>query len=117
MADRDIANQFFYSYYLTLLQDTFYVLTDADHKSGKICLGMSLGYISYLAGFKLQSMMLARMFNLVESGQIGASLAESAQADPSITNSVFLKQFCKDLLTRAFSNLLPSVYHICLVKC
>ena len=34
-AEEPIANAFFQQYYLSMLQDTFFVLTDSDHKSGK----------------------------------------------------------------------------------
>lgn len=34
-AEEAIANAFFQQYYLSMLQDTFFVLTDSDHKSGK----------------------------------------------------------------------------------
>lgn len=33
-AGAEVANGFFQTYYLSLLQDIFYVLTDSDHKSG-----------------------------------------------------------------------------------
>ena len=44
---------FFQKFYTTILQDVFFVLTDSDHK----------------AGFKYQSMLLARMFYLVGAGR------------------------------------------------
>ena len=34
-SDPSISNSFYQSYYISLLQDIFYVLTDADHKSCK----------------------------------------------------------------------------------
>lgn len=33
--DPSIASGFYQSYYLSILQDIFFVLTDRDHKSGK----------------------------------------------------------------------------------
>jgi exportin-1 len=33
--DPNIAGAFYRSYYLSILQDIFFVLTDRDHKSGK----------------------------------------------------------------------------------
>jgi exportin-1 len=33
--DPTIAGAFYQSYYLSILQDIFFVLTDRDHKSGK----------------------------------------------------------------------------------
>lgn len=39
--DPNIAGAFFHSYYLSMLQDIFFVLTDRDHKSGKQMLNMN----------------------------------------------------------------------------
>lgn len=35
--DAAVAGAFYQSYYLSILQDIFFVLTDRDHKSGKLC--------------------------------------------------------------------------------
>ena len=56
--DASIANPFWHAYYLSLLQDVFFVLTDTDHKSS----------------FKLQCQVLARLFNLVDSDLITVPL-------------------------------------------
>lgn len=94
-AEKETANQFFYSYLLSMLQDILYVLTDADHKSG----------------FNLQIMILARLFRIVESGAVTLSLAESAGApDPSKSNSLFLKEFAASLLKNAFPHVAPYVF-------
>ena len=80
-------NLFFQQYFLSILQDIFFVLTDADHKSG----------------FKLQSLLLARLFQLVENGTITATLFDPAQVpDPNISNSVFLREYTSNLLKNAF---------------
>lgn len=34
-ADRQFSNMFFQQFFLTILQDVFFVLTDSDHKAGK----------------------------------------------------------------------------------
>ena len=71
-----MANAFFQQYFLSIMQDIFYVLTDTDHKSG----------------FKLQSLLLARMFQLVETNQISVPLFDpSTVPDPSINNATFLR--------------------------
>ena len=71
------------------MQDIFYVLTDTDHKSG----------------FKLQSLLLARMFQLVETNQITVPLFDPATVpDPNISNSVFLREYTASLLKSAFSH-------------
>lgn len=91
-AERDVSNAFFQQYFLSILQDILYVLTDADHKSG----------------FKLQSVLLARMFQLVESGQIQAPLYDpSTITDPNMTNSLFLKEYCNNMLKTAFPHVHP----------
>jgi len=85
--DPNVSDAFFREYFLSILQDIFFVLTDADHKSG----------------FKLQSLLLARLFQLVETGQIHTPLFDPAAVpDPNISNSVFLKEYCANLLKNAF---------------
>ncbi|KAF8136394.1 CRM1 C terminal-domain-containing protein [Boletus edulis] len=86
-AEPGVSNAFFQQYFLSILQDIFFVLTDADHKSG----------------FKLQSLLLARMFQLVETNQIQSPLFSPTQvADPNMSNSLFLKEYCANLLKTAF---------------
>ncbi|KAF7972646.1 hypothetical protein HWV62_17314 [Athelia sp. TMB] len=89
-AEAAIGNSFFQAYFTSIVQDIFFVLTDTDHKSG----------------FKLQSMLLARMFQLVETNGIQTPLFNPAEMpDPSITNSQYLKSFCENLLKTAFPHL------------
>ncbi|KAH6919010.1 Crm1-F1 [Coprinopsis sp. MPI-PUGE-AT-0042] len=86
-ADQSVTNAFFQQYFLNIVQDIFFVLTDADHKSG----------------FKLQSLLLARMFQLVEMGVVQSPLFDPAQVpDPNISNSTFLKEYTANLLKTAF---------------
>ncbi|CAE6515901.1 Exportin-1 [Rhizoctonia solani] len=92
-AEEAIANSFFQQYYLPMLQDTFFVLTDSDHKSG----------------FKHQSLMLQRLFQLVESNSIHAPLFDpSTQPSPPPTNQQFLREYTATLLKNAFPHLTPS---------
>lgn len=56
--------------------DVFFVLTDSDHK----------------AGFKTQCALLARIFELVESGKVQAPLAEGVT-----DNRAYIRQFCANL--------------------
>ncbi|ORY04236.1 hypothetical protein K493DRAFT_345751 [Basidiobolus meristosporus CBS 931.73] len=89
-SDPSIANGFYQGYFLSLLQDIFYVLTDTDHKSG----------------FKLQCLVLSRMFLLVENGSVSAPLFNPAQvSNPSMTNSMFLMEYVCNLLQTAFPHL------------
>ena len=86
-ADAEVSNAFFQQFFLSIVQDIFYVLTDTDHKSG----------------FKLQSMLLARMFQLVETGQITVPLFDPSNVpNPNISNSQFLKEYTANLLKNAF---------------
>ena len=86
-ADPSVANSFFQQYFLNIMQDIFFVLTDTDHKSG----------------FKLQSLLLARMFQLVETNQITVPLYDPATVpDTSVSNADFLRDFTANLLTNAF---------------
>jgi len=88
-----VSNAFFQQYFLSIVQDIFFVLTDADHKSG----------------FKLQSALLARLFQLVEANHIQAPLYDPSQVpEPNMTNSIFLREFCANLLKTAFPHVQPS---------
>lgn len=96
IADTDAAtsNAFFQQFYITILQDVFFVLTDTDHK----------------AGFKSQSMLLARMFYLVQPAdgsqpKIQGPIYPLDQAPPGTSNLEFLGQFVSTLLANAFRNL------------
>ncbi|KAI5478418.1 exportin-1 [Pseudohyphozyma bogoriensis] len=83
------SNGFFQAYFLSLLQDMFFVLTDTDHKSG----------------FKSITTVLAKMFRLVESGDIQAPLFDPSTHDPSMTNPKFVAEYCATLLKSAFPHL------------
>jgi exportin-1 len=92
-AEEPIANAFFQQYYLSMLQDNFFVLTDSDHKSG----------------FKHQSLILQRLFQLVESNAIHAPLFDpSTQSGPPPSNQQFLREYTASLLKNAFPHLQPS---------
>ena len=86
-ANSEPGNAFFQQYFLSVMQDIFYVLTDTDHKSG----------------FKLQSVLLARMFQLVETGKITVPLFDPAAVSNSqMNNSLFLREYTANLLKAAF---------------
>ena len=92
-ADPAVTTAFFQQYFLSIIQDIFFVLTDADHKSG----------------FKLQSVMLARMFQLVELNVIQTPLYDPAQVDASMNNVVFLREYTANLLKTAFPHVQKQV--------
>ncbi|KAI9277581.1 nuclear export factor CRM1 [Sporodiniella umbellata] len=88
--DAAIAGAFYQSYYLSLLQDIFFVLTDSDHKSG----------------FRGQTEVLARLFELVSSNKINTPLFNPSQVpNPNMTNAEFLKEHVSNLLQNAFPHL------------
>ncbi|KAI5359807.1 Putative importin-beta domain, armadillo-like helical, exportin-1/Importin-beta, exportin-1/5 [Septoria linicola] len=87
--DQQTCDAFFQSFYTTILQDVFFVLTDSDHK----------------AGFKYQSMLLARLFWLVGANKISSPIYTPDQAAAGTSNRDFLQNFVASLLSNAFPNL------------
>ncbi|ETI20238.1 hypothetical protein G647_08272 [Cladophialophora carrionii CBS 160.54] len=87
--DPQTSGIFFQQFYISILQDVFFVLTDSDHK----------------AGFKSQCMLLARMFQLVETNKISQPLYQPDQAAPGTSNKQYVSEFTSNLLQRAFPNL------------
>ncbi|KAL7276552.1 Karyopherin transporter [Rhizina undulata] len=89
--DPGTSSAFFQQFFIPILQDIFFVLTDTDHK----------------AGFKLQALLLSRMFFYVDSGKVQAPLYSPEQAPAGTSNSVFLRDYVAGLLRNAFSHLQP----------
>ncbi|CAO3597587.1 unnamed protein product [Absidia cylindrospora] len=88
--DPSIAGGFYQNYYLSILQDIFFVLTDRDHKSG----------------FKGQTEVLAQLFNLATTNQIQVPLFDPTQvSNPNMTNAQFLEGYVINLLQNAFPHL------------
>jgi exportin-1 len=87
--DPQTCNTFFQSFYTTILQDVFFVLTDSDHK----------------AGFKSQSALLAKMFWLVDSNKLTGPIYSPELAPAGTSNREFLRNFVGNLLATAFPNL------------
>ncbi|KAK3387072.1 CRM1 C terminal-domain-containing protein [Podospora didyma] len=92
--DVQTSNAFFNQFFLTILQDVFFVLTDQDHK----------------AGFKTQSMLLMRMFYFVQPAdgsqpKIQGPVYLPDQAPAGTSNRDFLGTFTGTLLQNAFGNL------------
>lgn len=92
----DIAtsNAFFNQFFIPILQDVFFVLTDQDHK----------------AGFKTQSMLLMKMFYLVQPAdgtppKIQGPIYQPDQAQAGTSNREFLGNFVATTLHNAFANL------------
>lgn len=91
--DVQTANAFFQQFFITILQDVFFVLTDPDHK----------------AGFKTQSMLLMKLFNYVMPAEGGTPKIQGPiytdQVPSGTSNRDFLVNFVGTLLSKAFPNL------------
>ena len=106
--DLQTSSMFFQQFYLTILQDVFFVLTDSDHKAGKYHHTIPAKDIAeFSPGFKLQTLLLSRMFYFVESGKISEPVYTPEQAAAGTTNRQFLTEFIGNLLQSAFPNLQP----------
>jgi exportin-1 len=81
-ADPRISAAFYQSYFQSMLQDLFYVLTNSFHKSG----------------FKTQTMLLMQLFLMVDNG-LSCTLYEG------MSNTDFVREYVVDLLHRAFPHL------------
>lgn len=86
--DPTVSSMFFQLFFLNIVQDIFFVLTDGDHKSG----------------FKLQSTLLARMFQLAET--IQTPLFDTSVVSGT-TNPVYVRDYCANLLKTAFPHVQP----------
>lgn len=86
---RSMSSSFFRSFYLSLLQDIFYVLSDSDHK----------------AGFKYQSAILATMFRLISEGIIDVPLWEESPKQSYADNRSYIDDYMLNLLKNAFPHL------------
>jgi len=92
-AGQEVSNLFYKSYFISLLQDVLYVLTDTFHKSG----------------FKLQATILKYMFTTVENGAVTVPLWESTTiSDPTMTNQRYMREYVMNLLRSAFPNFTPN---------
>mmetsp|Transcript_6605 Transcript_6605/g.11084 ORF Transcript_6605/g.11084 Transcript_6605/m.11084 type:complete len:1124 (+) Transcript_6605:163-3534(+) len=84
-ANEQIAQEFYSTFLIPLLQDVFGVLTDRLHKSG----------------FKLQSTILMHLCHTIQRGQVVAPLHSMG---PAVDNAQFLKEHLGGLLVKAFPN-------------
>lgn len=84
-----VASSFYQAFYLSLFTDIFYVLTDGEHKSG----------------FRYQAIILAHLFEIVESGLLQAPLYPSPDQFPD--NRAFVKDFLGNMLRTSFPHLQP----------
>lgn len=89
-AGSSAATSFYQAFYLNLFTDIFYVLTDGEHKSG----------------FRYQSIILAHLFEIVESGLIQVPLYPSGSNFTD--NRAFIKDFLLNMLKSSFPHLQTS---------
>ncbi|GAW01679.1 hypothetical protein LENED_003287 [Lentinula edodes] len=87
----EVAHAFYSQYFLVIVQEIFYVMTDSEHKSG----------------FSLQATVLSRMFKIVnESGMPVEVLDPTANVttgtSTSNMTSEFFQHYCVKLLSSAF---------------
>ncbi|KAI8910419.1 CRM1 C terminal-domain-containing protein [Gorgonomyces haynaldii] len=87
-SEPQVAAAFFQSYFISILQDIFFVLTSTSHKSG----------------FKLQSLILMNMFQLAESLQVPLY---DPQSNAAPTNRDYVGEFVTQMLIQAFPHLQP----------
>lgn len=107
--DSQTASAFFQQFFIPILQDIFFVLTDADHKAGNVrTFFNTLAEVSNeVIGFKLQALLLSRMFYFVDSGKVQTPLYTPDQAPVGTSNSQFLREYVAGLLRNAFPHLQP----------
>ena len=104
--DPQTSSMFFQQFYITILQDAFFVLTDSDHKAGKLSHTLyRLNMLKSGSGFKLQTLLLSRMFYFVETGKISEPVYTAEQSPAGTSNRQFLLDFIGNLLQSAFPNL------------
>lgn len=86
----EFCNQFYRTYYLTIVQEIFAVLTDTFHKPG----------------FKLHVLVLQHLLCLVESGTLTEPLWDSSTVPyPYPNNAVFINEYTIKLLGTSFPNM------------
>ncbi|GMH19677.1 hypothetical protein Nepgr_021518 [Nepenthes gracilis] len=86
----EFRNQFYRTYFLTIEQEIFAVLTDTFHKPG----------------FKLHVLVLQHLFCLVQSGGLTEPLWDAATVTyPYPNNEIFVREYTIKLLSSSFPNM------------
>ncbi|WVZ12821.1 hypothetical protein V8G54_017351 [Vigna mungo] len=89
----EFCNQFYRTYFLTIEQEIFAVLTDTFHKPG----------------FKLHVLVLQHLFCLADSGSLTEPLWDAATNPyPYPSNAAFVREFTIKLLSTSFPNMTAS---------
>lgn len=79
----EVCNPFFKTYFMPILQDTFYVLTDGTHKGG----------------FQLQIEILKKLFSLIEENKFTELLQEGLE------NKQYILEYLSNALSQLFTNM------------
>lgn len=87
--NNEISNVFFQRFFKPIIADTFYVLTDSDHK----------------AGFKTQTEILSKIIELLNTGRITAPIYEPGEVPENTSNIDYFKEYMTNLLLSAFPHL------------
>ncbi|KAL1550627.1 Exportin-1 [Salvia divinorum] len=86
----EFCNQFYRTYFLTIEQEIFAVLTDTFHKPG----------------FKLHVLVLQHLFSLVESAALTEPIWDTATVPyPYANNGMFVREYTVKLLSSSFPNM------------
>uniref|UniRef100_A0A803L214 Importin N-terminal domain-containing protein n=1 Tax=Chenopodium quinoa TaxID=63459 RepID=A0A803L214_CHEQI len=89
----EFCNQFYRTYFLTIEQEIFAVLTDTFHKPG----------------FKLHVLVLQHLFCLVQSGAVTEPLWDAATVPYQYPNNeMFVREYTIKLLSTSFPNMTPA---------
>ena len=89
LGNTPFANEFYKNYYFVFISETFYVLTDADHKSG----------------FSKQSALLMNLISLVYDNKIAVPIYAENEAPQGTSNQVYLNQYLSNMLSSVFPHL------------
>ncbi|ODV91581.1 hypothetical protein CANCADRAFT_72949 [Tortispora caseinolytica NRRL Y-17796] len=84
---KPFVDAFYENFFLPILKDTYFVLTDADHK----------------AGFKFQAILLERMYAIAQDPNVTANLVPASEGIPVATsNAEAVRLYTVNMLMTAF---------------
>lgn len=89
MGNVPFANEFHKNYFFIFVSETFFVLTDSDHKSG----------------FSKQALLLMKLISLVYDNKISVPLYQEAEVPQGTPNQVYLSQYLANMLSNVFPHL------------
>lgn len=84
----NFAQVFYQNYFLGLLEDVLYVLTDRLHKSS----------------FSMQATILKRMYSNISSGRVQVPIGQRNPQTQNLNNQMFIHQYTSNLICNAFPN-------------